>query len=46
MVLLQSLTSYADARRYLIDDLEWNPADDEIQSEFLEKLYLCFKEAR
>ncbi len=46
MALLQSLTSYADARRYLIDDLEWNPADDEIQAEFLEKLYLCFKEAR
>lgn len=46
MAMLQSLTGYSEARRYLIDDLEWNPAEDEIQAEFLEKLYICFKEAR
>lgn len=46
MELLQSLTGFEEARRYLIDDLEWNPAENEIQAEFLDKLYLCFQQAR
>ena len=46
MVLLQSLTSYADARRYLIDDLG-GTCPMTIQSEFPEKLYLSlFKEGQ
>lgn len=46
MELLQSLTGFEEARRYLIDDLEWDPAENEIQAEFLDKLYLCFQQAR
>lgn len=46
MELLQSLTGFEEARRYFIDDLEWNPAENEIQAEFLDKLYLCFQQAR
>ena len=46
MELLQSLTGFEEARRYLIDDLEWNPDENEIQAEFLDKLYLCFQQAR
>lgn len=46
MELLQSLTGFEEARCYLIDDLEWNPAENEIQAEFLDKLYLCFQQAR
>ena len=46
MELLQSLTGFEEARRYHIDDQEWEPPENGIQAEFLDKLYLCFQQAR